>query len=174
MPVPFADVAEISGVPESQLRRVARLMATVGFLNESRPGQISHSPLSSQFVTQPALLDAAIFLAGTVAPAALKMPEATRQFGTSERAGDSAYAAVLNSKVPISSIFQQQPKLQRQFSTYLTHGLGDSEIAVQDVLMNMEWLTLGNATVVDVSYPKPPFCFVYRHPCILPQLRRTC
>ncbi|KAK9781104.1 hypothetical protein SCAR479_04925 [Seiridium cardinale] len=149
--VPFADVAEISGVPESQLRRVARLMATVGFLEEPQLGQIGHSLLSAQFVTQPALLDAAIFLSGTVAPAALKMPEATRQFGASNRPDDSAYAAVLNSKVPVSSIFQLQPKLQRQFSTYLAHGLGDSEAAVLDVLMNMDWLALGNATVVDVG-----------------------
>ena len=151
--VAFRDVADICGVPEDQLCRVTRLMATAGFLREPRAGHVGHSPLSAQFVTEPALLDAAMFLAGTAAPAALKMPLATRRFATSDRADQSAYAAAFDTTVPLASVFELQPRLQRQFDTFLSFVTSDDAAGVRDVVMRVDWASLGNATVVDVSTP---------------------
>ncbi len=150
-PVAFKDVADICGVPEAQLCRVTRLMATAGFLREARPGHIAHSPLSAQFVTEPGLLDAALFLSGTAAPAALKMPLATRRFPASDRADQCAYAAAFDTDVPLASVFELRPRLQRQFATYLAFVTSDDQAGVRDVLMRVDWAGLGSATVVDVS-----------------------
>lgn len=149
--VAFSDVADICGVPEGHLCRVTRLMATAGFLREPRPGHIAHSPVSAQFVTEPALLDAAMFLAGTAAPAALKMPLATRQFAASERADQSAYAAAFDTGIPLANVFELQPRLQRQFATFLSFTTSDDQANVRDILMRVDWASLGHATVVDVS-----------------------
>ncbi|KAK4234866.1 hypothetical protein C8A03DRAFT_46877 [Achaetomium macrosporum] len=149
--VPFRDVADICGVPESQLRRVTRLMATAGFLQEPRPGHMAHSPLSAQFVTEPALLDAALFLAETVAPAALKMPLSTKQFAGSDRADQSAYTLAFDTEIPLASVFELRPRLQRQFNTYLSFVTNDDHASVRDVLVRVDWASLGNATVVDVG-----------------------
>ncbi len=149
--VAFRDVADICGVPENQLCRVTRLMATAGFLREPRAGHVGHSPLSAQFVTEPALLDAAMFLAGTAAPAALKMPLATKRFATSDRADQTAYAAAFDTTVPLASVFELQPRLQRQFETFLSFVTSDDVTGVRDVVMRVDWASLGNATVVDVS-----------------------
>ncbi|KAK3302938.1 uncharacterized protein B0T15DRAFT_486492 [Chaetomium strumarium] len=155
--VPFKDVADICGVPESQLCRVTRLMATAGFLREPCPGHIAHSPLSAQFVTEPAVLDAALFLSETAAPAALKMPLATKQFAGSEsdRADQSAYAAAFGTDIPFASLFELRPRLQRQFNTYLTFVANDDEASAQEVLMRVDWASLGSITVVDVGAQSP-------------------
>ncbi|KAL2128591.1 hypothetical protein VTI74DRAFT_8958 [Chaetomium olivicolor] len=153
--VPFKDVADICGVPEAQLCRVTRLMATAGFLQEPRPGHIAHSALSAQFVTEPALLDAALFLSEIAAPAALKMPLATKKFGASDRPDQSAYALAFDTDVPLSSVFQLRPRLQRQFATYLSFVTSDDQANIRDVLMRIDWASLGNATVVDVGAHSP-------------------
>lgn len=151
-PVPFKDVADICGISVSQLCRVTRLMATAGFLQEPRPGQIAHSPLSAGFVTEPALLDAAMFLSGTAAPTSLKMPLATKQFAASGRADQSAYAAAFDTNISLATVFERQPRLQRQFDTYFSCITGDDQTGIRKVLMQVDWGSLGDATVVDVSY----------------------
>jgi len=151
MAVSTSDVAGISGVPEAQLCRVVSMLATAGFFYEPRPGYVAHSPLSAPFVTQPALQDAAMFLSETAAPAALKMAAATRQSAGPDRPEQSAYMAALNGSTPISSVLELQPKLQRQFKTYLTYVTVDDEVGIRDVLMHFDWQALGTATVVEVS-----------------------
>lgn len=153
--VPFKDVADICGVPEGQLFRVSRLMITSGFLQEPQQGHVAHSPLSAQFVTEPALLDAVMFLSGTAAPASLKMATATRQYGASDRTDQSAYTVAFDTGVPLASVFELQPRLQRQFGTYLESVTNGDQAGTRDVLMRVDWGSLGNATVVDVSYLTP-------------------
>lgn len=149
--VPFKDVADICGVPECQLFRVSRLMITSGFLQEPQQGHVAHSPLSAQFVTEPALLDAVMFLSGTAAPASLKMATATRQYGASDRTDQSAYTVAFDTGVPLASVFELQPRLQRQFGTYLESVTNGDQAGTRDVLMRVDWGSLGNATVVDVG-----------------------
>jgi hypothetical protein len=135
------------------------MMATAGFLHEPRPGQVAHSPLSAQFVTNPALLDAAVFMSETAAPAALKMSSATKQFAGSERPDRSAFNVAFDTSITFAGCFEQRPKLQRQFTASLSYGANDEDAAVQDVLMRLDWRSLGNATVVDVSLPAPSALF---------------
>jgi hypothetical protein len=168
--VPFKDVADISGVPEAQLCRVARMMATAGFLQEPRPGQVAHSPMSAQFVTHPALLDAAMFMSETVAPAALKMSTATKEFAGSDRPDQSAYNVAFERSITLAGCFEQRPKLQRQFAAYLSYGTGDEDAGVQDVLMRLDWRSLGNATIVDVSWSAPSALFSPSSHLALPML----
>ncbi|KAK4175376.1 hypothetical protein QBC36DRAFT_190046 [Triangularia setosa] len=150
--VPFKDVADICGVPEGQLCRVSRLMITSGFLQEPQQGHVGHSSLSAQFVTEPALLDAVMFLSGTAAPASLKMPTATKQYGASDRTDQSAYTVAFDTGIPLASVFELQPRLQRQFGTYLEFVTNGDQAGIRDVLMRVDWGSLGNATVVDVKY----------------------
>lgn len=150
--VPFKDVADISGVPEAQLCRVARMMATAGFLHEPRPGQVAHSPLSAQFVTHPALLDAAVFMSETGAPAALKMSSATKQFAGSDRPERCAFNVAFDTSMTFAGCAEQRPKLQRQFAASQSC-TSDEDAGVLDVLMRLDWRSLGNGTVVEVSLP---------------------
>ncbi|KAJ5738569.1 hypothetical protein N7493_001724 [Penicillium malachiteum] len=149
--VPFEDVAELAGIPESHLRRVVRMLATMGFLQEPEPGYVAHSAVSAQFVTRPSYLDAAMFLAETAAPAALQMPATSR---------DPASASF-----PMISASAHQPKVRRQWNAYLQYGLGHSEGNLGQLLDQFDWVGLEGGTVVTVfrspSSPLQPGSFAY-------------
>lgn len=158
-------------MPEAQLVRVVRMMATAGFLCEPRPGYVAHTALSAPFVTNLALLDAAVFLTETAAPAALQMAAATprrRQEGENHHSyhqnQPSAYsiAASLSQSSQAHQSFDfacaEQAKLRRQWSAYrhFVAGNGDSDgdgdgDSVVRLLGRLNWNSLGRACIVDVS-----------------------
>ncbi|KAJ5448545.1 hypothetical protein N7445_003366 [Penicillium cf. griseofulvum] len=132
--VPFEDVAELAGIPESHLRRVVRMIATTGFLHEPEPGHVAHSTLSAHFVTRPSYLDAAMFLAEMAAPAALQMPATSRN--------------PVSASLSMTTASSQQPKVQRQWSAYLQYGLGHTDVNALEPMDQFDWVGLGGATVV--------------------------
>ena len=148
--VPAKDVADLAGVPETQLCRVVRMMATAGFLHEPQPGHIAHTVLSAPFVTKLAYLDATMFLTEIAAPAALRMATATSRHENPAYPSESAYALAFNTSQTFQSACEHQPKLQRQWSAYLQCAgeMGDGET---ELLNRLDWRSLGNACVVDVS-----------------------
>jgi hypothetical protein len=68
-------------VDEAQLSGVVRMTATAGFLRKPQSGFISHTALSSPFVSQLFYLDAIMFLAEMAAPTALQMTNITKLSG---------------------------------------------------------------------------------------------
>ena len=153
--VPFEDVADIAGVPECRLRRLVRPLFTIGFLCEPSPGHVAHSVLSKQFVTQPGLLDAIFFMSDTLAPSASAMGTQTRRSGASEQPADSAWNLAVGSNSPFAVCLQQRPKVKRQLGAYLSYVSSAMDAAVEDTLTQMNWQSLGMATVVHVRIPLP-------------------
>ncbi|KFY14210.1 hypothetical protein V492_02775 [Pseudogymnoascus sp. VKM F-4246] len=150
--LPVEDLADLVGVPESQLVRVIRLTATCGFLREPISGFVSHSALSAQFITNQSLLDATVFIADLATPTALQMPQATQRFGNSSSATDSAYNLALNTVRPFHVAVQERSRLRRQWSAYLCHAAGlHQEEEIVDVLSKLNWSNLGNACIVEVG-----------------------
>lgn len=156
------DVADLAGVPEAQLCRIVRTTATAGFLHEPRPDHIAHTALSATFVTKLSNLDAAIFLAETAAPTALQMAVATQRNGQSDRLSVSAYTLAFSTSQTFQSVCKQQTKLRRQWSAY-RRCMGDMDDSLTELLSQLDWHSLGNACIVEVSLvaPKilvPPIC----------------
>lgn len=149
--MPIEDVAELSGVPEDTLSRIIRMTATAGFLSEPQPGHVAHTHLSSPFVVKPSYLDAAMFLAETAAPTALQMSAATQRHGESEKANETAYTVAFNTSHTFQSACEQRLKLQRQWPAFL-RCVGDLDDGVAELLGKLDWHSLGNACIVDVSY----------------------
>ncbi|KFZ03776.1 hypothetical protein V502_10671 [Pseudogymnoascus sp. VKM F-4520 (FW-2644)] len=150
--LPIKDLADLVGVPESQLVRIIRLTATCGFLREPILGFVSHSPLSAQFITNQSLLDATVFIAELATPTALQMPQATQRFGASPSASESAYNLALNTVRPFHVAIQERSKLRRQWSAYLCHAAGlHLEEEISEVLSRLNWSNLGNACIVEVG-----------------------
>jgi hypothetical protein len=128
--VPAKDVADLAGVPETQLCRIVRTTVTAGFLHEPQPGHIAHTALSAPFVTKLSYLDAAIFLAETAAP--------------------TAYTLAFSTSQTFQSACEQQTRLQRQWSAY-RRCMGDMDDSLTELLSQLDWRSLGNACIVDVS-----------------------
>lgn len=140
----------MAGVPEHQLSRVIRMTATAGFLTEPQPGVVAHTTLSAPFVTQPCHLDAAMFLAGVMAPTALQMATATERFGGSACPNENAYSVAFNATGAFSDVCEQQPRLQRQWPAFLRYATGDVRDVVTDVLTCLVPLQRSGAHVVEV------------------------
>ncbi|KAL5045375.1 hypothetical protein BDW71DRAFT_215226 [Aspergillus fruticulosus] len=144
------DLADLIGIPESQLSRVIRMAVTAGFLQEPQPGHVAHSALSASFIQNPSYLDAIMFLAETVMPAALGMPGATQQ-GAIASAEPSQDAFPLSSRGSNGCPKTDMPRLQRQWHAYLRHGTGYTCDTVTDVLTCLEPLQSSHASVVEVG-----------------------
>ncbi|KIW05309.1 uncharacterized protein PV09_03834 [Verruconis gallopava] len=146
--VPIKDVAQLLAVPESQLVRVIRMTATVGFLQEPQPGHVAHTALSRFFLSRNSNRDAAIFLAQYAAPAALEM--ASDSPGSPEKEqflsfnGDSC-------DPPLRMRAQGSVRLQRQWRAYCEHVLERWDADdIAKVLSRLDWSNLpGNAQVVE-------------------------
>ena len=149
--VPFKDVADLAGVTESQVSRVVRMTATAGFLHEPQPGHVAHSTMSAPFVTKPSFLDAAMFLSEIAAPTALQIAVATQRFGHSQRPNECAYNLAFNTSATFASACERQSRLQRQWPAYLRYGTGDVDASITDILTRLDWPSLGNTSVVEVS-----------------------
>ncbi|KAG6358770.1 hypothetical protein INS49_012289 [Diaporthe citri] len=146
--IPTKDLADLAGVPVSQLLRAIRLLATVGFLQEQEPGSVAHTPLSAQFITSQSLLDASVFMAESAVPAALQMPIVTQRFGATQGPAEAA----MGSMRPFQSALQERSKLRRQWSAYLRHAAGlHQEEEVVDVISRLNWSNLGSACIVEVN-----------------------
>jgi hypothetical protein len=152
--VPLQDVADLAGVPAQQLSRIVRLTSTAGFLSEPAVGHLAHTNLSAEFVRNLSYFDAAMFLAQTAAPTALKMAAATRQFGVSNLPQHSAYSVALGTGQSFQSACEGRPKLQRQWSAYSKH-VGKTDRDVVELVARLDWLSLGTARIVDVRFRAP-------------------
>jgi hypothetical protein len=150
--VPVKDVAELSNVPEAQLARIIRLVATAAFLEEPEDGHVAHTALSTRFLRDPSLLDAAMFLAEAAVPTALQMVPATLHYGNAEGNGPShAWSLASNSTATFHAAREERPRLRRQWLAYLRHagGLLTTDESNQ-VLAQLHWSNI-NAHANDGS-----------------------
>ena len=91
-----------------------------------------------------------MFLSETAAPTALQMSLATQRFGHSQRPNESTYNVAFTTSATFASACEQRPKLQRQWPAYLHHVTDNVDVSVTDILSRLDWLSLGNASVVEV------------------------
>ncbi|KAI0469985.1 hypothetical protein GGR56DRAFT_156234 [Xylariaceae sp. FL0804] len=150
--LPIKNIADLAGVSEPLLSRVVRFVTTRGFLLEDPPGHIAHTALSDQFFSNPLLLDAAMFMAESAAPAALKMAR------LSEDSEPSAFNLALGITTPFKTLCDERPRLRRQFSAYLYYasGLHMGVDTFTATLTQLDWNNITNSLVVEVSHSPCP------------------
>ncbi|KKP04916.1 hypothetical protein THAR02_02937 [Trichoderma harzianum] len=147
------DLSDLAGVPEALLSKIVRLTSTYGFLQEVQPGFVSHTRLSAQFLADHSLLDAATFLADSVAPAALHMINGVPQ---GPRFGSHLFPSVGGGVGAVPSPFfvarQERPKLNRQWIAYLRHAAGLCQAEeMAEMLARLNWANISNACIVEVN-----------------------
>lgn len=153
--VPISDIAELAGLPASQLARVVRMTATAGFLCEPQPEHVAHTSLSAAFVQRLDYFDTTLFLGKVTAPATLRMAEMTKRGGMLEDSTENGACADGTQTLPLPTLLSlQNPKVQRSWSTFL-QCLGDVDDSIDEVLIRLDWHSLGRATIVDVSLVRP-------------------
>ncbi|KAL6811955.1 hypothetical protein J3E69DRAFT_371486 [Trichoderma sp. SZMC 28015] len=150
------DLSDLAGVPEALLTKIVRLTSTYGFLQEAQPGFVAHTRLSSQFLADHSLLDAATFLADSVAPAALHMVNGVPQrprFSSHLFAGLGVGVGVGAVPSPFFVARQERPKLNRQWIAYLRHAAGLCQAEeMAEMLARLNWANVSNACIVEAYH----------------------
>ncbi|EED18975.1 conserved hypothetical protein [Talaromyces stipitatus ATCC 10500] len=146
------DISDLINVSESQLCRIIRMVTPMGFLKEPQPGYVAHSALSASFASKQSYVDAMMFLANTLAPAALGMATAQHDSEYHEHARNS----LCNHESAISTTFSsidktQLPLLQRRWHAYLRHGMGYFCDTATDILTCLEPFRMEKALIVEVG-----------------------
>ncbi len=147
----YFEVASITGVPEVQLRSVARMAMTSNFLCEPVLGELAHNAVSALFVTNPALLDWAMFMTQFSMPAAAKLVEATEKWGTTSAKNQTAVNVAFDTDLPLFDFIQQSPEMTKQFAAYMKNVTASEGTKIKHLLTGFDWAGLGEATVVDVG-----------------------
>ncbi|PYH85733.1 putative toxin biosynthesis regulatory protein AflJ [Aspergillus uvarum CBS 121591] len=146
--VPIADLARLANVPEAQLARIIRFTSSsAGFLQETPPGHVAHSPLSRAVGHRASLRDALGFLAATAAPGALHM-------SSSATPDDPGVEARPSPSFSFYAACDQQPKLHRRWSAYLQHTGADPSDLARQVLARVDWFNLNKTCVVEIVGPQ--------------------
>lgn len=147
------DISDLINVSESQLRQIIRMVTPIGFLKEPQPGYVAHSALSASFASKQSYVDAMMFLANTLAPAALGVATAQHDSKYHEHARNSMCNHELATSTTFSSIdTTQSPLLQRRWHAYLRHGMGYFCDIATDILTCLEPLRKEKALIVEVRH----------------------
>ncbi|KAI4132161.1 MAG: hypothetical protein LQ338_000827 [Usnochroma carphineum] len=149
--VTYSEVAMVAGVPENQLKSIARMAMTGNFLSEPVPGQVSHNATSSLFVTNPSINGWALFMAENSCPGALAMVGATEKYGVTDKKNETAFNVARNTDLPFFDYIGQHPEQGKQFAAYMKNVLASEGTKVGHLVNGFDWASLGEATVVDVG-----------------------
>lgn len=134
------------------------MMATANFLCEPFDEHVAHTPLSSSFVVEPSLHDAASFLTETVAPAALNMSSCGRQDPSLGSPAISSYNLWSGFSQTFAQSCEKHPRTMRQWQAYLRCISMDDRDAVKKVLSSVNWWKLGGCTVVEANASSADLC----------------
>ncbi|KZF26356.1 S-adenosyl-L-methionine-dependent methyltransferase [Xylona heveae TC161] len=148
---PYADVAVAAGVPESHLKRVARMAMTSNFLCEPVAGELAHNANSALLVTNPKFLDWALFMTESSAPTASKMVEATDRWGETSAKEQTAYNIAMKTELSFFDHLSCSSHLERQFAAYMKNATSSEGTSMKHLVNGFDWASLREATIVDVG-----------------------
>jgi 6-hydroxytryprostatin B O-methyltransferase len=126
---------------------------TASVLRESAPGEVAHSVISKQLVTQPNLLAWAAYMTDVSAPTAAKMTEQTGKWGVTMAKNQTAYNIAFDTDLSFFDHMAQSPERSKQFAGYMKSVTSSPGVNMQHLLNGFDWQALGAATIVDVSMP---------------------
>lgn len=149
--VAYEDIAKESNVSPRRLKSVARMAMTGGILAEDESQRVKHSRISAQLVTEPGLLDWALFMTRYSAPTALAFTKATERWGDTKEHNRTAYNVAFDTPLAFFDHVSQSEEMTQHFADYM-RGLGRSSgLVMEHLLSGYDWASLGSAHVVDVG-----------------------
>lgn len=128
------------------------------FLSEPTLGYLAQNSISAQFASNPNLLEWALFMTSSLAPAATKMVEATEKWGTTTIKTNAAYNIAWDTELPLFDHVALSPQRTKLFAGYMKNVTIGEGMNVKHLINGFDWASLNKATVVDVRTPIPtPF-----------------
>ncbi|TAQ84671.1 hypothetical protein B7494_g7015 [Chlorociboria aeruginascens] len=169
--VPYSELATVASVPEMQLKSIARMAMLSNFLVEPIPGEIAHNATSTLLVTNPGLLDWALYLAEVSVPSASRIAEATERWGATEKKNETPFNIVRDTDMPFLDYVGKSPELSEQYAAHVKHTSLDEGTIVKHLSSGFDWGSLGEATIVDICRGPPNLLAITALATIHPKLK---
>lgn len=153
--IAYSKLASAANVPESQLKSVARMAMTNGFLTEPEPGYVSHSRFSALLSKDAGFMAWARFLTDYSLPAAYRFPEATQKWGETDKKTETAFNIGMNKQMPFFDYVREEPGMATMFSSYMRNVASTEGISFHHLTEGFAWGDLpAGSLVVDVGGSK--------------------
>lgn len=148
--MPYSEVALSAKVPEHQLKSIARMVMSSGFLCEPTPDRLGHNATSSLFASKSGMVDWTLLLAELSAPTAAKMVEGTVKFGDSHEKNETAFNIHNNTDLPYFDYITHSPLWRKRFANYMQIVSAGEGTNIKHLVNGFDWESLGAGRIVDV------------------------
>ncbi|EPE32484.1 S-adenosyl-L-methionine-dependent methyltransferase [Glarea lozoyensis ATCC 20868] len=150
--VTISELASTCGIiPRVHLRRILRHAMTNRIFTEPVSESVSHTVISSRLAHDPMMRATVGMLADEMFPAAACLSSAMRNYGTSLKATDTAWALANNAHRPMVEELEAE-HLERavQFAAFMKYNWSVQQ-PLQPLIDNFDWAALGAQHIVDVG-----------------------
>ncbi|GKT47440.1 O-methyltransferase aurJ [Colletotrichum spaethianum] len=145
-------LAAKAGVPEKQLKGVARMAVLNGFLEEPQPGHVAHSRSSALLVRDDNFMNWARWMMNYSMPVAYKFADATRRWGETDAKNQTAFNVAQNTTDPFFDHIRKNAELTSVFSGYMRNVTASRPWSLSHAVECFDWASLPEgAKVVDVG-----------------------
>ncbi|KAF4429940.1 cercosporin toxin biosynthesis protein [Fusarium austroafricanum] len=150
--IAYSALASQAGVPEKQLRGVARMAVVNGFLEEPLPGHVAHSRASALLARDENYMNWARWMVNYSVPVAYRFSDATRRWGDTDIKNQTAFNLALETSDPFFDHVQKTADLASVFSGYMRAFTASPRLSLQHAIDGFDWGSLPRgAKVVDVG-----------------------
>ncbi|KAF4548433.1 O-methyltransferase domain-containing protein 9 [Elsinoe fawcettii] len=150
--ISYTELAQKANVPESQLKAIARMAQTHGFLYEPEPEKVTHSRISGLLIKDSKFLEWAKWMTNYSVPTAYKLPEATQKWGQTDKKDQTAFNVGMTVNVPFFDHLRENKEMNTLFSSYMRNVAATEGISFTHLINGFDWKSLpAGSTVVDVG-----------------------
>ncbi|KAL8795412.1 MAG: hypothetical protein Q9195_002153 [Heterodermia aff. obscurata] len=149
--ISYSELATATGVPQLQLRSVARMVMTSNLLCEPAPNQVAHNAVSALFISNPSIANWASFMVKFSAPVATAFAEATEKWGVTDKKNETAFNVALKTDLPFFNFLSQSSGLADSFASYMQSVQSSYGTSLKHLLSGFDWAGVGEGVVVDVG-----------------------
>lgn len=148
--VSYTEIAEKTGLDETNAKRLIRHAMTNRIFQEPRPGYVAHTAASRILLDDHAMSDWVGVCASEFFQAAAKSVEALQKFPDSQETTEAGYAEYFCPGKPMFASLSADPVRAKRFGGAMVSLTGGEGYEPQYLVDNYPWENLGEATVVDV------------------------
>ncbi|KAJ5287206.1 O-methyltransferase [Penicillium angulare] len=148
-----SEIAQAAGMPPGICRRVIVHAMENGIFVDAGNDQVGHSSLSRLLATDPGAFQTVGMLLNELSPAALRIPEAIRKYGTSSEPNETAYNMVNDTDLPIYSFLEQRQSRRSRFGTTMGFFSREQGFNLEHLVNGFPWKSIdrSDAVVVDIG-----------------------
>ncbi|KAK3713684.1 hypothetical protein LTR37_008378 [Vermiconidia calcicola] len=150
--ISYAALASTAGVPQNQLRGVARMAVCNGFLEEPQSGHVAHGRMSALLVRDEKFMNWARWMLNYSVPVAYRHADATHRWGETDARDQTAFQVAMNTSEPFFDYVRKSPEMTDLFSGYMRNVTASGTWSLDHAVDGFDWASLPRgAKVVDVG-----------------------